>query len=277
MNGSRLESTSYVDEILKMGLSFCNFDFTGCGNSEGSIISFGANEKNDVGAVVEALKERFGVKKLVLWGRSMGSACAIKYCEMMHNYKWNDYRREILGIVLDSCFKSFSKLAVEIGHKHSDFPQFLIKAGYFIIKGTLEEKGGFKVDELELEQVVEKLDVPVLFLTSPDDVTVNSEHSQTLFTRYSHQMKKLAYIKGEHNQSRDDNYMKEVKHFIEELIAQDSNRRAYGSLDVFKSNKFESISENRRTFLLEGDEWHRESADCNCSLFPPPLKTYNHS
>jgi len=67
----------------------------------------------------------------------MGSACAVKYCELMRNQNWFGYRREIIGLILDSCFKSFSRLAVEIGHKHSDFPEFLIKVGYFIIKNTL--------------------------------------------------------------------------------------------------------------------------------------------
>jgi alpha-beta hydrolase superfamily lysophospholipase len=73
----------YVEEILKMGLSFCSFDFSGCGNSEGSSISFGANEKFDIGAVVEKVKEMFGVTRVILWGRSMGSACAVKYCQML--------------------------------------------------------------------------------------------------------------------------------------------------------------------------------------------------
>jgi hypothetical protein len=42
----------YVEEIVKMGLSFCSFDFCGCGNSEGNSISFGANEKNDILVIV---------------------------------------------------------------------------------------------------------------------------------------------------------------------------------------------------------------------------------
>lgn len=49
----------------------------------------------------------------------MGAASALKYCELMQNYRYNDYKKEILGIILDSCFKSFDKLAVEIGNKHS--------------------------------------------------------------------------------------------------------------------------------------------------------------
>jgi hypothetical protein len=34
---------AYAEDVLKMGYDFCNFDFTGCGNSEGNTVSFGAN------------------------------------------------------------------------------------------------------------------------------------------------------------------------------------------------------------------------------------------
>jgi len=50
---------------------------------------------------------------------------------------------------------------------------------------------------------VGKLEVPVLFLASHDDATVKVEHSQTLFNRYNYHHKKIVYIKGEHNESRD--------------------------------------------------------------------------
>lgn len=173
MNGSRLESTfcfdlglAYVEEVIKMGLSFCSFDFAGCGNSQGNSISFGANEKNDVYVVVQELRQKFGIKKIILWGRSMGSACAVKYCQLAQKNTFITKRVSIIGMILDSCFRSFSKLAVQIGHKQSDIPQLLVKAGFYIIRGTLEEKGQFKTEDLELEDFISTIDVPVIFLTS---------------------------------------------------------------------------------------------------------------
>lgn len=99
-----------------MGLSFCSFDFAGCGNSEGSTISFGANEKEDVAAVIEALEKQMGVKRVVLWGRSMGAACALKYYQFMQT---SQQGLPLSGIILDSCYRSFKQLAIEIGHRHS--------------------------------------------------------------------------------------------------------------------------------------------------------------
>ena len=63
-----------------MGLNFCSFDFSGCGNSEGKGISFGANEQHDISAVMDALSKKHAVGRFILWGRSMGAASAIKHC-----------------------------------------------------------------------------------------------------------------------------------------------------------------------------------------------------
>jgi pimeloyl-ACP methyl ester carboxylesterase len=52
------------------------------------------------------------MKRFILWGRSMGAASAIKYCEHINESIPQDFKRDIVGVILDSCFKSFSTLAV---------------------------------------------------------------------------------------------------------------------------------------------------------------------
>lgn len=69
---------AYVEKIMKLGIYVCSFDFRGCGLSEDSPISFGANEKYDIETVVLELN-KLGILKIVLWGRSMGAVAAIKY------------------------------------------------------------------------------------------------------------------------------------------------------------------------------------------------------
>lgn len=86
---------------------------------------------------MDGLLERYGVKRVVLWGRSMGAASAIKYCELVETFQVSS-QQEVIGVILDSCYKSFDKLAVEIGNRHSELPEFLIKMGYIFIRGTLE-------------------------------------------------------------------------------------------------------------------------------------------
>ena len=80
----------------------------------------------------------------------MGSACAVKYCQMIEKSRIIEEKEQVLGIILDSCFKSFSKLVVEIGNQQSDVPAFLVKAGFMLIKNTLEQKAAFKTEDLEI-------------------------------------------------------------------------------------------------------------------------------
>jgi hypothetical protein len=67
----------------------------------------------------------------------MGAACAVKYSEMVERSRLIDEREHIIGLIMDSCFNSFSRLAVEIGSNRAEIPSFLVKAGFMMIKGKL--------------------------------------------------------------------------------------------------------------------------------------------
>jgi pimeloyl-ACP methyl ester carboxylesterase len=112
----------------------CTFDFSGCGNSDGNTISFGANEKYDIEAVIQHLMNSNGIQSYILWGRSMGAVASIKYCEMSMN---TNNGVEICGLILDSPFQSLKKLIVELGAKQTELPKLFIQAFYHMIKGTL--------------------------------------------------------------------------------------------------------------------------------------------
>lgn len=50
------EGLLYVEELLKMKISVCLFDFSGSGLSDGEYISLGYYEQDDILAVVKYLK-----------------------------------------------------------------------------------------------------------------------------------------------------------------------------------------------------------------------------
>lgn len=50
-------------------------------------------------------------------------------------------------------------------------------------------------------------DIPVLFLASKEDSTIAYKHSECLYEAYSCADKRLIYIAGMHNESRDEKYM----------------------------------------------------------------------
>jgi pimeloyl-ACP methyl ester carboxylesterase len=61
------------------GLGVLAFDFAGCGKSDGRYISLGHYEQLDVRLVVRYASETLGIRRIGVWGRSMGAATALLY------------------------------------------------------------------------------------------------------------------------------------------------------------------------------------------------------
>jgi pimeloyl-ACP methyl ester carboxylesterase len=103
-SSSRLEATSII-KFLPFRYSLAAFDFIGCGhNLEADTISLGHREAEQVESVVTFLEAaRF---KVILWGRSMGAATALKFGRST-------------AIVADSSFKSFRSLCKQVAKKNA--------------------------------------------------------------------------------------------------------------------------------------------------------------
>jgi len=95
-----------MNDLIPMGLDVFTFDFSGCGNSEGKWVTLGYKEKDDLHSVLEYLAEKDTTSKVVLWGRSMGSATALMYSKQAPV--------PICGLVLDSCFYKFKEVALNL-------------------------------------------------------------------------------------------------------------------------------------------------------------------
>ena len=67
----------------------------------------------------------------------MGAVCAIKFLEMIESRKHSlKNQTEIKGLVLDSPFKSFTKLAIELGEKTSNLPRLMVKGFFHLLKAN---------------------------------------------------------------------------------------------------------------------------------------------
>lgn len=83
--GSQKEGRFIVPLYAPHGISVFCFDFSGSGNSGGKYVTLGKNEKTDVLDVITFLKEAMQFDEFVLWGRSMGAACAILSAAVLTN------------------------------------------------------------------------------------------------------------------------------------------------------------------------------------------------
>lgn len=66
------------------------------------------------------------IGKLVLWGRSMGSLCSIMFTEL--------YSYEVSAMVLDSPFRSLSKVIERIASRKVTLPSVLLTPILYLIK-----------------------------------------------------------------------------------------------------------------------------------------------
>jgi alpha/beta superfamily hydrolase len=52
----KLEGENYAEYYLPLGINVFSFDFNGCGNSDGDLITFGWKETEDLQTVVNYLE-----------------------------------------------------------------------------------------------------------------------------------------------------------------------------------------------------------------------------
>jgi len=127
-----------IFEFLLWEFNICSFDFSGAGFSEGDYVTLGYFEKYDIQAVVEFLRKEFGIKSIILYGRSMGAVSSLRYSEMDPNIK---------ACVLDSPFSNFPKLCEEILSNKFFIP--IVMSKYLISsarKRLLEKVDGFDIE-----------------------------------------------------------------------------------------------------------------------------------
>lgn len=131
-NGSRIEALDYLYPCLAKEYSFCCFDFSGSGNSQGQNVTLGYNESQDIAIVLNYIVALRGVTEITLWGRSMGAVSALMYAANPHP--------NVKGLILDSPFKDLGKLIKETAAERTGLPKFLFRPLLYFIDWSLQTK-----------------------------------------------------------------------------------------------------------------------------------------
>ncbi len=167
----RLES---IAVFRRLGMSVLIFDYRGYGRSEGSPDEQGTYR--DAGAAYCCLREDRGIpaERIVIFGRSLGGAVAI---ELARRLAAESSCSKAAGLICEATFTS----AVEMGKLI--YP--LLPVGLLVRNryDSISKVGG--------------LDLPVLFIHSPEDDLVPFEHGLALF-RAAAKPKEFLRIAGGH-------------------------------------------------------------------------------
>ena len=115
-------------------------------------------------------------------------------------------------------------MALEIAGKRIGLPSLLIKAGMLLIKGSIEEKVRFNLEDLEMKEVARQLKTPVLILASKEDELINWHHSEQIYNEYLSKDKELLFIKGSHVSVREEEVTSKIITFMQKNLKVNEHR-----------------------------------------------------
>eukprot|EP01065_Artemidia_motanka_P006432 TRINITY_DN13165_c0_g1_i2.p3 TRINITY_DN13165_c0_g1~~TRINITY_DN13165_c0_g1_i2.p3 ORF type:complete len:352 (+),score=80.27 TRINITY_DN13165_c0_g1_i2:58-1056(+) len=163
-SGARVEALSVCPAVLPRGMTVFSFDFSGCGHSEGDLVSLGHYEQHDVAAAVEHVLGSGTVSGVGLWGRSLGAVSAVAYAA----------RDTSVGcVVSDSGFSSLPRLLDEM--LQSWLPRLPAAArsqGIAAVRRACADKAGFDIGALDTASHAARICCPGLIVHGREDTVV---------------------------------------------------------------------------------------------------------
>lgn len=160
-----------VDRCFAMGHSAFIVDQRGGGRSEGTVCSFGINERRDCHSWIDFLRQEFGADvKIVLAGVSMGAATAMMAASepLPANVK----------AILADCGYSSPKAIIQCVMASMGFPPKLL---YPFMKLGARIYGHFDLEQTSPVEAMKRCTVPVIFFHGEDDDFVPPEMSRENF------------------------------------------------------------------------------------------------
>ena len=197
----------YADEYLKRGWNVLIPDLRAAGNSQGQFITMGALESQDVFDWSERISADNPDAKIILHGVSMGAATV-----MMTAAK---NPKNVVAVVEDCGYTSAYEMFTAQLNKIFGLPEFpVMPCANFVCK----IKTGVKISDAAPLDVVDKINVPVLFIHGDKDLLVPFEMMDELHDKAVAPKEKFVVEGAGHADSKNINpngYFDKVFTFLE--------------------------------------------------------------
>ena len=151
-------------DYVRRGFNVFTFDLRGRGESAGRRDHLGTTERLDVRAALAYLHRRAGQVPIVLHGFGFGAALAIEATPRVS---------QIAGIIADSPVASMRDL---LRDEHPHLPDHLFGASSWFARRLF----GAEVNSLAPIDVVDEVEVPIMFIHAQEDAEVPSSHTLNL-------------------------------------------------------------------------------------------------
>jgi len=190
------------------GYNLVFIDMRAHGESEGTLVTLGIMEYEDVFLWSEKIKKMAGDAPVFLAGVSMGASSILMASSKFYSSGTN-------GLICDSPYDSVSE-EIKAMLKKSHIPMFPI---YKIIKSYARIVIGVAIEEHDISKLVKKSRVPVIIFHGLADAWVDYHMSQRIFDNYLGEDKFLYLVEGaDHAQTSLKNnefFCEKVNEFIE--------------------------------------------------------------
>ncbi|KAK7264546.1 hypothetical protein RJT34_32155 [Clitoria ternatea] len=208
-SGCRADASEAAIILLPSNITVFTLDFSGSGISGGEHVTLGWNEKDDLRAVVNYLREDGNVSLIGLWGRSMGAVTSLMY---------GAEDPSIAGMVLDSPFSDLVDLMMELVDTYKiRLPKFTVKFAIQYMRRAIQKKAKFDITDLNTIKVAKSCFVPALLGHAIDDDFIQPHHSDRIFEAYMGD-KNIIKFEGDHNSPRPQFYFDSINIFFHNVL-----------------------------------------------------------
>ncbi|KAK7387819.1 hypothetical protein VNO78_22613 [Psophocarpus tetragonolobus] len=208
-SGCRADASEAAIILLPSNITVFTLDFSGSGISGGEHVTLGWNEKDDLKAVVNYLRDDGNVSLIGLWGRSMGAVTSLMY---------GAEDPSIAGMVLDSPFSDLVDLMMELVDTYKvRLPKFTVKFAIQYMRRAIQKKAKFDIMDLNTIKVAKSCFVPALLGHAIDDDFIQPHHSDRIFEAYMGD-KNIIKFEGDHNSPRPQFYFDSINIFFHNVL-----------------------------------------------------------
>jgi pimeloyl-ACP methyl ester carboxylesterase len=201
---NRSSAAGVVERFATRGLDVVAYDSRAHGESDGSICTYGFNEKRDLQRVLDTVQ----AGPVILLGTSLGAAVALQAAAT---------DRRVTGVVAAETFSDLRTVATE-------------RAPFFFTAGLIaqafqiaEQRGGFDVDAVSPLALAAQVRVPVLLVHGAEDIHTPPHHSRRVLAALPGPSRLILVDGAGHNESLRAEVWDQVERWIEDVL-----RRAIG-------------------------------------------------
>lgn len=191
----------------RVGRSALVVDQRGSGSSDGSVISFGINERRDCLAWVDFMIQKFGPDvKIILTGISMGAATVMMAAG-------EDLPDQVIGILADCGYSSPKDIICKVIRDMKLPP----KPIYPLIKLGAKLFGHFNLEETSALEALKRCKKPVIFFHGETDDFVPCEMSRACFAACASEKRLVTVPNAGHGLAYPvdpERYIRELKTFF---------------------------------------------------------------